>query len=144
MSLTKRDRKYLGSYMRECADAMELRDWHLDLSHEGPEPHHGNAYASAEPIFGQRRAVFRFCSTFRELRPDEQRNIVVHELVHCHLASIQSMVEKDLEEPLGKAVDAMFFSAFQRSVEYATDALAAAIAKHLPLPEWPKPKKKEK
>jgi hypothetical protein len=136
--VTKRDRKALGKYMRECADLMELRDWHLDLSHDPPAGD-DDAYASCEPIEGRRKAVFRFAADFRKQDPETQRMVVAHELVHCHLAMAQLQAEQDTY-PLGPAASSLFQATFRRNLEYGVDGLAHALAKHLPLIDWPKPK----
>lgn len=132
--MRKRDRKALGEYCRDVADRIELRDWHIDLSHE---PAGDPAWATSECIFGRRRVVLRFCEEFRSLTPDDQRNVVVHELVHCHLAALQSQLERDLERHLGLGADRVFFDSARRNLEYAVDGLASALAKHLPPIEWP-------
>lgn len=133
--MRKRDRKALCGYIRWVADTMDLRDWVFDVSYEPPSD--PEAYATCRPILGRRRAVLKFCADFREMEPDVQRNTIVHELVHCHMAGLQSQAELDLESLLGKPTDAVFFSAFRRNVEYAVDGLAGAIAKHMPYIDWP-------
>lgn len=133
--MRKRERKALGNYLRTIADLMELRDWHLDLSHGLPDA--DDAIATCEPIFGRKKAVFRFCDGFENLPREEQRNTVVHELVHCHLAAAQGVAERDMEGVLAAESDRVFFRAFRRNLEYAVDGLANAIAKHMPYPEWP-------
>lgn len=138
--MRKRDRRALGSYMRKIADFMELRDWHLDLSHDPPE--YDDAYATCEPIYGQKRAVFRFAVDFRERDLEGQRHTVVHELVHLHLAALTSQVECDVSEIVGRPVDSVFWKGARRNLEYAVDGLTRAIAKHMPVIEWPESKDK--
>lgn len=133
--MNRRDRKALGSYMREVADRMELRDWHLDLSHDPPAQ--DDAYASCEPIYGQHRTVLRFAHGFRDRDPEDQRHTVVHELVHLHLAALTSQVEHDASELLGSTADSVFWNGARRNLEYAVDGLAHAIARHIPIIEWP-------
>jgi len=137
--MTKKDRKALGQYVREVADRMELRDWHVDVSHEPPE--YDDAYATCEPIYGQRRAVFRFADGFRERDLEGQRHTVVHELVHCHLASLTSTLEHDAQTVLGKPAATVLWEGARRQLEYGVDGLAHAIAKHMPLIEWPERKR---
>lgn len=120
----------LDQYVRKVADAMGLRDWRLDVKGEPPE----YAYAQCRPTDGQRHAELRFGSDFEALEPERRRAIVVHELVHCHIAQLQWQVEKDLERHLGPSTDRVFFDSFRRNVEYAVDAIAEALAPHLPLP----------
>lgn len=132
--LTKRDRKALAHYIRWVADHLELRDWEFDLERE---PSEDDCWATVTPTYGKKHAAITVAANFRELAPYKQREIVVHELVHCHLAQVQSQVEDDLEEQLSKSTDAIFFAAFRRNVEYAVDGLSKALAEHFPLIAWP-------
>jgi hypothetical protein len=126
----------LSHYVRWVADAMELRDWTIHISNEPCEEH---AQATIEPIYARKSACIRFGRDFRELDPLEQRHTVVHELVHCHLESAKDMVFKDLEEHLGKPCDQIFYHGWNRQFEYGVDGIATALAKHMPLIDWPKP-----
>lgn len=134
--MKKKDREELKRYIRWVANEMLLADWTFDVKWESPSD--PDALANCTPIFGRKRATLRFCDDFRNLVADEQRDTVVHELIHCHFAPAQCQVEKDLERHLGVQADQLFFESFKRNVEYAVDGLAGAIAKHMPLIEWPK------
>lgn len=135
-----RDRKELHRYIRWVADAMELRDWTLVLSRIDAEDG-DNGHINL--TYGRKLATIRLCSDFRTMEPEQQRHTIVHELVHCHLEPAHNMVGNDLEKMLGKPADQVFYDGFRRQAEYATDALASAIAKHMPLIEWPKKPLKE-
>jgi hypothetical protein len=132
--MRKRDRKALGRYIRWCADAMELRDWTIELMHDPCEP---DCNASVEIVYGRKFARVFVNQDFRAYDPERQRHTIVHELVHLHLESACSMVRNDLEHYLPRPVDHVFWEGYKRQVEYGVDALASAIAKHLPLVEWP-------
>ena len=53
------------------------------------------------------------------------------------MASVDDMMRDDLDTLLGKPADTIFWKSWRRQLEYAIDATAAAIAKHMPLIEWP-------
>lgn len=133
MTLTEPERVVVGRYMRWVADAMELRDWTMELSHE---PADKDAYASIRATYGRKVALVDLCDNFRTLDADKQRHTIVHELVHCHLESAANMVFRDIEDFLGKQSDQIFYNGFKRQIEYGVDALASAIAKHMPLIDW--------
>jgi hypothetical protein len=133
--VTKRDRKALCRYVRWVADVVELRDWTIVIAHDPPAD--DDIYAHVAPTDGRKIATVRFCAGFRDLEPDKQRMVVVHELVHLHLAPLQFQCEDDLHPLWGKAVDTVFFASFRRNIEYAVDGITHAIAKHMPLIEWP-------
>lgn len=132
--MTKRDRKALGRYIRWVADAMELRDWHFSLDHE---PCEERLVGSCVCTNGARHATIAVSGNFREIDPEEQRETIVHELVHVHWETCWKMVQSDLGDALGKPVYYVFADSFRRGMEYGVDGLAKAIAKHMPLIEWP-------
>jgi hypothetical protein len=133
--VTKRDRKALADYVRLVADEMGLRDWEIRLAEHPAEP---GKCASVEIVYGRKFATLEVPDTFKsEQTPEDQRDSVVHELVHCHLESMANMVQNDLESLLGRPADSLFFAGFTRQYEYGVDGLAGALAKHLPLPAWP-------
>lgn len=132
----KRDRRILADYLRAIADEMGLRDWDVRLEDEPCEP--GNA-ATCKLTFGRKLAKVYVEKDFRSAQtPEEQRDTIVHELVHCHFESMASMVRCDLERVLGRPMDDVFFNGFERQFEYGVDAVAVAgaLARHLPLISW--------
>jgi len=133
--MTARDRKALNLYIRSVADEMELRDWTIRLL-DTPAP--TDALGHMTETYGRKVAEIQVCADFRERDAEEQRHTIAHELVHCHLASPTNMVLNDLEKELSDTADRIFWASYKRQIEYSTDALASAIAKHLPLIEWPK------
>jgi hypothetical protein len=132
--MRKRDRKVLDRYVTALVEAMGLRDWHICLS---PVTAEDGSDAEIVVTFGRKEARVLISDSFREQDADHQRNTLVHELLHCHLEPMSSMVERDLEDVLGKAADAVFSAGFERHLEYCVDGIAAILAPHMPLIEWP-------
>ncbi len=132
--MTKRERRALGRYVRWIADAMELRDWTIHLADAPCDPEYS---AKVELTEGRKHATISFNPRFREGAAEDQRQTIVHELVHCHFALPWRMVQTDLLQPLGQETYSIFCDSFRRTLEYGVDAVADAIAKHMPLIEWP-------
>jgi hypothetical protein len=138
----------LGEYLRAIADMMGLRDWHLDLSHEpsAEEPNEDGdiTWGKVSPVEGRKKATIRLGAGFRGLPPYEQREIVVHELAHCHLRRLADVTRVDL--PACKAISQVEYDCFwrqaKREVEHAVDAISSNWARRLPLPKWPQVKRK--
>jgi hypothetical protein len=131
----KRDRRALADYIRTIADEMGLRDWDVQLE---PEPCGDGNAAHMRATFGRKLAKISVEKDFKTAQtPEEQRDSIVHELVHCHFESMASMVRCDLERIVGQPTDQVFFNGFERQFEYGVDAMACALAKHLPLISWP-------
>jgi hypothetical protein len=129
----KRERRDLEAYARRVADEMGLRDWEIAVGEQPCE--NGNAAAVA-CTYGRKHALIEVGRDFRDDTAEEQRHYIVHELVHCHLEAADNMVEQDLEFALGAHADRVFSDGFKRQLEYGIDALATALAPHLPLPVW--------
>lgn len=132
--MTDREWEELTRYIRWVANEMELRDWTIEVLRT---PSEEGTYATIFPTFGRKIATLKLDPNFRTYDAEIQRHTIVHELVHCHLEPAANMVYKDLEEYLGKQTDQVFWNGFKRQIEYGVDGLASAIAKHMPLIEWP-------
>ncbi len=134
--MRKRDRRELGRYARAMADELELRDWTINLLYR-PSDRCNDAEIGC--VYGQKTANLQVSENFRQLDRDRQRQTITHELLHCHWHLPSEMVvTKDLEAALGAQADQLFAEGFRRQLEYAIDATAAALAKHLPYIDWPK------
>lgn len=125
----------LGQYMRDRADELGLRDWHLFLTHIPPDDEDADGICT--PTEGRKHATIKVCRDFKEqLKPDAQRAVIIHELLHCHFQAAVDMVRVDLPRLLGQPAYDVFFPAFRRSMEYAVDGITDAIADKFPLIEW--------
>jgi hypothetical protein len=123
----------LARYVSAIAYELGLRDWRFQVEVVSrPKGYH----ARVHPIEGRRFAVIRFPPDFTELTPQTQRNAVVHELIHCHLAAATDIWRLDVGRHLGQSVYDAMWSGYKREVELATDTLATAIDHLFPLPPW--------
>lgn len=137
--MNQADRKVLGTYIRDTADRMNLRDWTIVFADDPCDDH---LAGNSNCVNGQRHIEISVAKTFRDHNAKEQRETIVHELVHAHQDMCWKMVQTDLAEPLGKIAYYIFCDAYRRSMEYCTDALAKTIAEQMPLIEWPRQKEK--
>lgn len=133
--MNERDKDALVEYIRTVADEMALREWAFILSDE--QPSNTDAYASVCATEGRRVAVIRLCEDFRALKPGDQRNSIVHELLHCHHDAQTDTIRLTLPKLLRQAEYEVVWESFRLQTEYMVDLLASAIEKHMPLIEWP-------
>jgi hypothetical protein len=134
--VTSAEDKALGAYIRACADEMGLRDWTLTFKSEPLDDSEG-AWARCQPTDGEKRATIEVCKEFRTEDADIQRMAIIHELVHCHMASVQFFARNDLSEMLGKS-GMLMQQGLERDIEYAVDGIAVAWAEKFPMIGWPK------
>lgn len=136
---TKKQRKALNEYVRWVDDSLELRDWTLTVVYD-PEVEDSDALASIKCIYGRKHANIRLCPEFFSLSGEQQRQTVAHELIHCHLSGLEWQYN-NLGGHVAPSVFEIVWGGMKDQVEFATDAMADALAKHLPLPIIPEGKK---
>lgn len=125
-------RKQTEKYVRTVADRMGLRDWVFTIEAEEAED---GAVAQVDQTHGQKHANIWFADVFFTKEAAMQRHIVVHELVHCHLAPAQHMIFGSyLRDELGNGRYDVFEGTWRMNLEYGVDGLAAVIAEGMPLP----------
>lgn len=139
--MKKRDRKELGRYCRALADQLELRDWTVTAHVEDPgTPERADDQswgASSESTPGRKYVTLRFRNDVRTWSTSDLRVTVAHELIHAHFAPLMEVIRTDLYAHLGRPTYVLLVDGTTRHLEFGVDALADAIAKHLPLIEWP-------
>lgn len=133
MKPTKKQRRVIRAYVRAVADALELRDWTLTIDWGPPED--DGIVARIRCTYGRKLATLEFCEGFASRPLREQRATICHELIHCHLSGLE-WTFNNLGSHVSQAVFDIVWGGLKDQVEFATDAMADAVAKHLPLPDY--------
>ena len=138
---TKSQQKFI-KYVRKMANEMGLRDWRFEVYFE-QDPSQGKSPADGvlenewqavcDPVPHRRVAELRFQLDAPEQDPQELRQTVCHELLHCHGSSMWTQVRVDLHGQLGQSPYDFFVNAFEANMEWHIDAIATAWAEKLPL-----------
>jgi hypothetical protein len=143
--MTEKEWAVLEEYVRECADMMGLTDWDIQIPRdETPDDDpNGIAVAQTHCVFGQRRATITFHPTFRDKEPDEQRNAVIHELLHIHWWPGWDFVwylthHADL---VTSAEGNRLWAVYKQHSEYSINGVSEAWACDFEYIEWPKESK---
>ena len=118
----------VDQYLRTLAQAMGLGDWVLVIS---DEPADDGTVAEIDCTLGQRHARVYLCEEWLELDAVTQRDTLVHELVHAHLAQLRHLADALFATVKGGKQAEVSFHLIE---EYATEAIAQAWAPMLPLP----------
>lgn len=121
--MTEAERGRWLTYVRALADRMGLKDWTITVP-SGPPV--GQSDASTWMCYGRRVARIHLPDSFVHESPEEQRDTIVHELLHLHFNAMDGLVTDWLD---GEKI-----KGYQRMFEHGIDAVAAALALHLPLP----------
>lgn len=137
--MRRRDVKAIELYTRRIADKMGLRDWEFNIvvtgDPGGPDGHKWGACCS--PFTGRKLAVIALHPERRDDDLGEFRDTIVHELTHCHLFAMWESCIDDLDGLLDDGAYEVWAAGVRRSMEYGVDAIAKALAPHMPLIRWP-------
>lgn len=125
------DRSRLSAYLRDLADRMGLRDWEINVA-DGPLDDKTNA-GEVHVVYGRRIANIAIDPKLAADGADEVRHVCTHELLHCHFKAFQWCLA-NVETHLGPPVYNLLFNSYKDAEELAIDAVATALARHLPLP----------
>jgi hypothetical protein len=120
----------LTPYVTALQAAMGLAHWRIDLL-EDTAP--GDCNADVTWWEDKYRADLRLSADFFDMKAEDQRYSITHELLHLHLRGV-ALVEKHLRHPLGEVMWALIDDRFEHEEELAVDGLARALAPFLPLP----------
>lgn len=128
----------LERYVRARADELGLRDWSVELKftpldEDGDE---AEADGKCEVIYGRKHALIYLPRDFNERPRDDQRQLLIHELLHCHTDGVEVLIRSGhaLAFYIGEAQVGLLRSAMHERVELAVDGIADAIAAKFPLP----------
>jgi hypothetical protein len=129
--------KFWESYLHDLQKRMLLGHWKLILWRKRPSGADENAAAGVVCQGSGHQAFIFLNEEFDAATRTEQREVIVHELVHLHLFPMRDHLHKQF----GDWTDAwpVLRDAHLSHEEYAVDDLARIIAPSLPLPPKVKP-----
>lgn len=128
--MTPKQRRSLARYTTDIAKGFGLGGWTLIFPPEPPSI--DETGAMVDTTYGRRVAHIRFADEFPSFPPEEQRHMVIHELLHIHFAHELQTVQ-DLLGSMGREAQAVAGDAYRLGHEYGIDAIADAIADFYPL-----------
>lgn len=115
--------KSWGPYVRDVANRMRLNDFEIGL---GVDTCSEDSNAEIESFATKKLSRIYLSDNFLGECPEEQRRIVVHELVHAHLHVVDGMIRKLLRTSEYELV--------WIPLEVAVEDFARIIAPTMPLP----------
>ena len=130
--MTKRQYNGLQRYIDRLRPMLGLTDYEVVLKEDPPE-NAGND-ADHKSIPACHTSVFRVSPRFFTFDPEYQREIIVHELLHCVHNQPQDQIRHVLPEYLDGNAGNVFVDLWFQSHEYAIDKLYVAISGFFPLP----------
>ena len=128
-------KQYWMDYIRWVANNLMLRDWTFIITDEPPS--NPDAQATICITFGRKIAGIYLHWNWHNFEPEQQRQTIVHELLHCHFDVIQQSVDRATEMHQ-KDWMRILQDFHLREIEWTVDAMADIIAPFLALPEPPR------
>lgn len=134
--MEKVHQKAFQDYLDELVEEMGLLHWELtvDWSDQSAE----DCDAQVSVVEGRYSAVLWLHDQFFSLTRDEQRRVLVHELLHMHTSGIITASQLGLRT-LNKDAKSWAMSFVRDAEEHTVDALSRVIGNFVPLPPWAEP-----
>lgn len=133
LQLNKEDLVQISEYVRTVVPILRLNAWNIQI---GNNCVLDGAIAEASCADGQQTATINFSELFTRISPEEQRNTVVHELLHIHINRLRSSASSIVDSTYrGKTADTIN-ELLIRDEEYLVDALSRVIDPLVPVPHF--------
>ena len=124
--------KKLNDYLTRAKSILNLSHWEIKISTDSPPD---DAWADVEVSQNLYAATIRFSPTLWKEKPEEIRRVIAHELIHCHYAGVERLVET-LEKTLGSQAYEIVSSIWDVESDRGAESLSTAEAQLLPLPTF--------
>jgi hypothetical protein len=124
----------VGSYLESLTAALDLVDWHVEIDWDAVAD--DDADAQVLLTDGRRAATVQLGRTFAHLGADDQRRVLLHELLHLHTHLLSAAVHKGAETRKGSGA---YLAVFDLLEETMVDTLAVVLGRLVPAIPWPAP-----
>lgn len=120
---TVRRRRLIEKFVLEAGRRLRLSDWEIVIDFENPSP--DTTFATITRVRDQKRAILRLNpANFLSESAYDQRQTLVHELLHCHLFDVHEAAEVAVSAVKGSSHRKSLTKVVHSRVEQVTDALA--------------------
>lgn len=130
--LTDEQAAAADGYIRRIADLMGMQHWDVFVAAEAARK---GVNASVEPVDGRQVAPIFLARDWWDHSPEDKRNDIVHELIHCIHRDQTDLIRVALRDSgylPGKAFQ-LLWTGFAQATEVMVDHLAGVIAPFMPL-----------
>jgi hypothetical protein len=129
---TEQRRKAVAGHLQTLLPYLRLQDWTVKVEWDKYSDEFDDAYATNTPLGDSRHCEVRFSKKFLELNDYEMTQVLVHELLHCHMFALEDYSEDIVAELATKKTAAVFNIGHTKLVETAIDGIADAITALVP------------
>lgn len=118
-------REAVESYIAYLQEVLRLRDWTITV--DWSKPTGKDAWATMTQMSDSKHATLRLSPEFTTTPPRLHGQILLHEMVHCHLFQMENLATTSVSALAGKEATTVFSRAYTSANELVTDALADAF-----------------
>jgi hypothetical protein len=129
---TQARKKAVTEHLISLQPKLRLQEWTIKVRWDKYSDEFDDAYATNTPLGDSRHCEIRFSKKFLELDSKDMTQVILHELMHCHLFALEDYTTDIVEEIAPKRISAVFNIGHTKLTETAIDALADAFAGLLP------------
>ena len=128
--MTKRE--LAQAYNAKALPLLNLKQWEVKVSESLPPD---DSYADIEVSENLWSATIRLSEDFWKEKPENQRRIIAHELIHVHYAGVERLLNT-IQTSVGSMVFDVLNHVWDTETERGADSLSTPLAKVLPLPDF--------
>lgn len=111
---------------------LRLQDWTIKVIWDDQNDESDDCYATNTPQGDSHHCEVRFAKKFLELDNKEMTQVIIHELMHCHLFIIEDYTSDVVNEVAAVKTAKVFNIGFTKLIETSIDSIADAFAELLP------------
>jgi hypothetical protein len=120
----------VSSYIKVLLNEMHLWGWRVILHPDQPDTENDARISTCDD---RKIAHLYLADDFFTFDRDQQRQTLVHEMLHLHESGPSDIVRKDLSKHLGQSTYDVVWANYARQCEFMVDELANVIAPFMPL-----------
>jgi hypothetical protein len=130
---TEQRRKAVTQHLQTLLPLMKLQDWTVKVMWDKLSDEFDDAYATNQPLGDSRHCEVRFSRKFLELDDYEMTQVIVHELLHCHMFAVEDFANDVVGQLTTKKTSAVFNTGFTKLIETSIDGIADSITQMVPM-----------
>jgi hypothetical protein len=130
-------KKAVTEHLSALQPKLRLQEWTIKVRWDKYSDEFDDAYATNTPLGDSRHCEVRFSKKFLELDSEEMTQVIIHELMHCHLFALEDYTTDVVEEIAPKRIAAVFNIGHNKLTETTIDAIADAFTGLLPVIVFP-------
>ena len=125
--MNSKDKKRISKFVASLQKSLKLQDWVVTINFK--EVSCSGTYATMGHSSDSKHVELKVSKKFLKLPRSAQRQVLIHEMMHCHLFLLDDVMYSILDEILPSKQSVVTLKVLTTEIERATDALADVVSK---------------